>query len=149
MVSIELPGSRFLDFFAGSGAVGLEALSRGAESAVFVEKRRQSADVIKANIIKTGFSERARILCMDAEKAAKLLGGEGCAFDVIYFDPPYGEGLIGKSLGWTAEHNLLAADGLIIAERRVSDVEFVPFPFKTIRTKKYGDTALDFIGVNI
>ncbi len=84
----DVPGCRFLDLFAGSGGVGIEALSRGAESAVFVDSDSQSIRCVKANLAHTHLDKNAEVLAMDARRAlTKLTGSRG--FDIIFVDPPY------------------------------------------------------------
>ena len=93
MISFDLPGCRFLDLFAGSGAIGMEALSRGAEQAVFVENAAPCQDVIARNLAHTKLGEGARVLCMEASAALDRLAEENAAFDLVYIDPPYEAGL--------------------------------------------------------
>ncbi|MCL2702257.1 MAG: 16S rRNA (guanine(966)-N(2))-methyltransferase RsmD [Defluviitaleaceae bacterium] len=141
-------GARFLDLFAGSGAVGLEALSRGADFAVFIDSRRQCVDKIRQNAAKTRLSDKARVLLMEADKAVRLLSAEGQAFDIIYLDPPYGAGLLSKSLGWIAELILVSQEGLVIAEHG-NDFDCMRLAgYDVIRRKEYGNTVLHFLQRN-
>jgi 16S rRNA (guanine966-N2)-methyltransferase len=82
-----VPGARVLDLFAGTGALGLEALSRGAEAAVFVEAARGAAGLVEANVARLGLGERARVVRRDA---TRLGPNPGAAFDLVFLDPPYG-----------------------------------------------------------
>lgn len=82
-------GSRVLDLYAGSGALGVEALSRGAERATFVERDRRALAVIRKNLDVCGFAERATVLGMDAEAALSALARSGETFDLVFCDPPY------------------------------------------------------------
>ena len=88
----ELPDCRFLDLFSGSGGIGIEALSRGAEYAVFVEKNPKAAACIKENLAFTKLAEGGKLLNMDVLQALRSLEGKG-AFDIIFMDPPYNQEL--------------------------------------------------------
>ena len=85
-----LRGTTVLDLFAGSGALGIEALSRGAEYCRFNDGSRKCVDIIKQNIVHTSFEERAAVTCETYGKAIERLGREGIKFDVVLLDPPYG-----------------------------------------------------------
>lgn len=89
----EIEGARFLDLFAGSGAMGLEALSRGASHATFVEQNREAASCIKANIATFETQEKATLMISDVTKALAALEKKGARFDIIYIDPPYDTGV--------------------------------------------------------
>lgn len=89
MCQQEIPGSRFLDLYAGSGAMGLEALSRGATQAIFIEAHRMAAACIQENIKTLKMESQAKILSMDASRAVPLLTKQGAQFDIVYVDPPY------------------------------------------------------------
>lgn len=110
-----ISGCRFLDLFAGSGQIGLEALSRGAEYAVFVENSKKACAVIEDNIRFTKFGDKSRLLAMDALCAVRSLEGTG-AFDYIFLDPPYASGLEQEILATLASSGLLKEDGRIIVE---------------------------------
>lgn len=89
----QIEGARFLDLFAGSGAMGLEALSRGASHATFVEQNRDAAACIQANIKTLDASAQATLMISDVTKALALLEKKGSLFDIIYIDPPYDTGI--------------------------------------------------------
>ena len=111
-----LPDSRFLDLFAGSGGAGVEALSRGARSAVFVEKDTGAADCIRKNLEKTKLASRGRIFVEEAELALDRLAEENAQFDVIFMDPPYRKGYEEKTCEAIMKKGLLAEKGLMIVE---------------------------------
>ena len=111
----EIPGSRFLDLFAGSGGIGIEALSRGASEAVFVENNRKAAGIIRENLAFTKLSDRARVLGSDALSAIRQLSGHG-RFDLIFMDPPYQGGFYIPVLSMLQESDIADRDTLIIAE---------------------------------
>ncbi len=130
---IEFNGSSFLDMFAGSGIMGLEALSRGFESAVAIEKNPKVVRVIKENFKK--FKQAPKLLVGDS---IKVLSKSEQNFDVIYIDPPYFSGVYENSL--EAVRNI--SSGIVILEH-VVDVDFGDF--EVIKQKKYGDKFVTFL----
>ena len=110
-----LPGARFLDLFAGSGQIGIEALSRGAETAVFVDNDPQAIRCIEANLAKTRFSEMAKVYRKNVSAALDTLRGQE-AFDLIFLDPPYqmdGQEVLLAQIG---RMGILAEHGVLILE---------------------------------
>jgi len=137
-------GARVLDLFAGSGALGLEAMSRGAASVVFVDNDASAAFAIRRNALKLIEDEdRWRILPMHAARALRTLRG---TFDVVLIDPPYDRGA-GEELSLLMQRGLLAADGIAVVEHRSKEALALPTSMKLIKTSKYGDTSLTFAGV--
>lgn len=130
---IEFNASSFLDMFAGSGIMGLEALSRGFESAVAIEKNPKVVRVIKENFKK--FKQAPKLLVGDS---IKVLSKSEQNFDVIYIDPPYFSGVYENSL--EAVRNI--SSGIVILEH-VVDVDFGDF--EVIKQKKYGDKFITFL----
>jgi 16S rRNA (guanine(966)-N(2))-methyltransferase RsmD len=120
----------FLDLFAGSGAVGIEALSRGARRCVFVELLTPHLKVVEQNLAATGLAEAAELLRRDARSAAADLGRRGLAFDLIFVDPPYAKGLVDEALEAIAANRLLRDGGWVIAEHHKKDAvpTMVPGP---------------------
>ena len=114
-----IQGARFLDLFAGSGAMGIEALSRGAAEAVFVEKSRPVCAVIEENLTRTHLREKARLLQSDVLGALRRLEGERRSFDIIFMDPPYDSGGEETVLKALSEGSLLAPEAVIICEMRM------------------------------
>lgn len=115
MIQGELPGAEFLDLFAGSGAIGLEAVSRGAAHATFVEKNRRAAACIRENIEFTGFTQECTLLAMDVADALRRIEGQK-AFHVVFMDPPYGQQLERQALTMLQGSRLLSEDALLIVE---------------------------------
>jgi 16S rRNA (guanine966-N2)-methyltransferase len=111
-------GARVLDLFAGSGSLGLEALSRGAAEAWFVEKNRKAAEVIVENVKLLGVTHSCRILAKELfaviDKAAPI------PFDVVFIDPPYGQNLLGPAMKGVLENNWLSGQGVLVAETEAS-----------------------------
>lgn len=135
MINVE--GKTFLDLFAGSGAVGIEALSRGAAKVVFVERSRKAASYIKRNLDKTKFESEI----INKSVSATLENFE-YEFDFIFMDPPYKTELVKKTLNKIDA--VLKKDSVIIIERP-SDEELDYNEFKKIKSKVYGDTELVFL----
>lgn len=132
-----------LDLFAGTGSVGIEALSRGARRAVFVDKSRECYHIIKENLSHTKLTERAEVYAMDVCGVLIKLSQKGDKFDIIFLDPPYGKDFVGETLACIANTNILKPDTLIIAEHDIEDV--VPESVGTLsnfRRQKYGDTII-------
>ena len=116
MITNEVPGSRFLDLFAGSGAIGIEALSRGAEHAVFVDKNRASVQCVRKNLEHVKMSSDATVLQMDVLAAITQLEQKKECFDVIFMDPPYDCQLEREVLLRLADSSIVTEDTLIIVE---------------------------------
>lgn len=110
--------ARFLDICAGSGAVGIEALSRGAAHVTFIESSRKAASVISENLRHCGITEHFQLVPRDAVTALKYFVQENRQFDIVYFDPPYDSEIYSPVLWPIAQHNLLAEDGIVIVEHR-------------------------------
>ncbi len=141
-------GAVVLDLFAGSGALGLEALSRGAKRAVFVEKARESQQIVGQNIVNLGFESRARIIKGEAFQGLRLLEKEGGLFTLIFLDPPYkqsGESLLEPALNALSSSNLLASGALVVAEHKRDQIPILPESLRIKATKSYGGTGLTMI----
>ena len=108
-------GSRFLDLFAGSGGIGIEALSRGAAHATFVDNNRKAVRVIEENLQFTKLADRAEVLCRDAALALRALSGRR-SFDLIFLDPPYDKGLEKEILFLLPTLDLAAGDAITVVE---------------------------------
>lgn len=147
MISSDVGGTSFLDLFSGSGGIGIEALSRGASEAVFVEKNRQSMACIEDNLKHTHLADKARMMCQDAVSAVRMLDGEGKIFDFIFMDPPYGKELEKDVLLELERTGLYDENTVIIVE---SDLD-TGFDYlegtklEVYRTKKYKTNKHTFI----
>lgn len=143
----KLAGADFLDLFAGTGAVGIEALSQGARRAVFVELSPRSLALIKENIESLGWSGRADIHRADVTKGLGWIKGP---FGVIFLGPPYKDdrkrplALTTPALRAVVEAGLLAKDGIIVSQRHDKEAVNVPGELAQYRQEKYGDTILSF-----
>lgn len=136
--------ARVLDLFAGSGSLGIEALSRGAASCTFVEKNRAALDALQTNISRTGCCQQTTVLPLDALRAIEKLSGTGARFTLALIDPPYASGLQTTILQQVAGQ-LMAADGLIVVETSSRDKLPERIGCCTRHDRRiYGDTAIDF-----
>ncbi|MBR4905047.1 MAG: 16S rRNA (guanine(966)-N(2))-methyltransferase RsmD [Selenomonadaceae bacterium] len=127
-----------LDIFAGTGALGLESVSRGANSATFIDAA--TAEIIRENINRAKF-ENCKVLRGDFEKILSKLAKDNRTFDLIFSDPPYAKGLSQKSLNLVAELKLLSDGGLMIIEHGAEEILDVPTSFNSIRKITYGHTT--------
>ena len=132
-------GARVLDLFAGTGALALEALSRGAAEAVLVDDGAKAGRLIAENITKCGAEARARVLRRDATR----LGAADGAFDLVFLDPPYGKGLGARALGAALDGGWLAEDAVIVWEE--SAPMLPPEGFERIDARVYGDTHVTIL----
>ncbi|MFN3420304.1 MAG: 16S rRNA (guanine(966)-N(2))-methyltransferase RsmD [Armatimonadota bacterium] len=111
-------GSQFLDLCAGTGAVGIEALSRGAERAVFVELDGRCVETIKANLLLTKLFDRAKIVKGDARRKLPQLLVDGERFDIVFLDPPYGSDLALQLMTWLGSHlEILQGHRLVVVQQ--------------------------------
>lgn len=134
-----LPADKVLDLFAGSGALGIEALSRHCEECVFIECGKAAYDVTAANIASAGFSDSSKLLKTDAVSYLKSCTD---SFDVIFMDPPYNKGMIFPVLKEISERNILNKDGIIAVETEKGG-EIPEHPdFSVIRQAVYGKTVI-------
>lgn len=146
MIADWIPGCVFLDLFAGSGQIGIEALSRGASEAVFVEKNPKAALCIEENLKFTKLSDKGNLMKTDAVSALRRLEGRR-KFDYIFMDPPYEMDLERGVLEYLASSDLLNEGAVIIIEARLQD----EFPYieelgySTIKVKKYKTNKHIFI----
>lgn len=138
MISASLAGCRFLDIFSGSGAIGIEALSRGAESCVFIENNREAVQCIKQNLAFTHLEEKAKVLSRDAKSALLSLKGSE-PFSIIFMDPPYDSNLEDSLFSCLADLSLTDEESMIIVEAKLTKAfDFVKdFGFEIIREKCY------------
>ena len=137
--------SNVLDLFAGSGALGLEALSRGASRAVFCDKSRAALDVINKNIEKTHMKEKCEVITSDYKTALSSLS-KG-KFDIIFLDPPYSSDYDIQAIDIINNNDILAKDGIIIVETDSDEkIEAInKLSFNILKIRKYGRIRLVFL----
>ncbi len=143
-----IEGARFADVCAGSGAVGIEALSRGAEHVAFIESSRKAAGIISENLRHCGIEEGYMLINRDAIQAMKFFAAEMMRFDIIFFDPPYAAEIHSPVMWQIAKKSLLADDGVVIVEHR-RDSPILP-NFDQVRPYRQitqGDSCLTFYKV--
>lgn len=148
IIQDEVPSCRFLDLFAGSGGIGIEALSRGAKEAVFVEKEPRAFSCIKENLAFTRLGDRGRVMGFDVMRALTVLSQEGQPFDIIFMDPPYHELLEKEVLTFLAASPLMGEDTLVIVEAALdTDFSYLEsIPLEVRRRKEYKTNVHMFIG---
>jgi 16S rRNA (guanine966-N2)-methyltransferase len=141
-------GASVLDLFAGSGALGLEALSRGASRAVFVEPDPAAFDILKRNIDSLGAAE-AEAYPLDYRQAIRRLRARSERFDLAFLDPPYGKGLAGNSAAGLSRAGLLARGGRVVVEEafRAPESAF-PEGWELLADRRYGDTRVMLFGIS-
>lgn len=140
-----IEGASFLDLFAGVGAVGIEALSRGARCVIFVEKDPRHRQYIKKNLQRYHLMHRARVYNLDALAFLRNPPKDIRRYDLIFLDPPYGSAILKKALPMVASSDMINVCNLVIVEHhhkltleeKIADLQFV-------RKRCYGDTALSF-----
>jgi 16S rRNA (guanine966-N2)-methyltransferase len=150
VIADRVQGSRFLDVFAGTGAVGIEALSRGAREAVFIENHAPAAALIEKNLESLGLRAEARVLVLDASRGLERLAGESAAklkdYDIVFLDPPYAAAEeYRRVLSFLGTGSLLAEGGLVIAEHpRKFELSGTAGHLERVRMLRQGDAALSF-----
>lgn len=138
ILQADVPGCRFLDLFGGSGAIAIEALSRGADCAVLVEQSRKAAECIRENLAFTKVADRAKVEQCDVLTALRRMEGE-TPFDIIFMDPPYNQELEHQVLAYLADSTLADEYTVIVAEASLeTDFSYVEeLGFHVYKYKKY------------
>ena len=141
MLQFDIEGRRVLDVFAGSGQMGLEAVSRGAQSATFVDSSKDAVAVIRRNVEKTRLADCCRVLCAKSEDFIRTMKGREC-FDIVFIDPPYAQRLVVPTLEGLLEAKMIKATSIIVCESEEADV-FEKMPelkskFEVLKAAKYG-----------
>lgn len=140
IIQFDVPGTRVLDLFGGTGQLGIEALSRGATQAVFVDQDRGACSIIKENIKRTDFQDRAKVIQSDY---LAYLHQTKEKFDIILLDPPYAEVFLENSLNLITEIDILQSGGIIATERPVEKELLLDFSgYQRSKDYKYGKTFI-------
>lgn len=142
ILQFEIEGKDVLDLFAGSGNLGLEALSRGARSAVFNDSARECASVIRQNIEKLRFDDVSSVYSLDYSALLKRAAQEKLRFDIVFLDPPYGAGLLGKSMDDLYSLGLLAENALVVAEHSPKTPPAPAQGYRLRDSRRYGDVSV-------
>lgn len=146
IIQSRVPGAKVLDAFAGTGNLGLEAWSRGAEKIVFFDQSRESLKLVMANVQKARAEEAATVMHTDAVNGVAMLERKKAAFDMIFSDPPYDKGLNEKLYQALLVHNILKDGGLLVLEHSLlEDPKTYLREGTPVRTEKYGDTKISLI----
>ncbi len=143
-MGVGLDGARVLDLFAGSGAYGLEALSRGAASAVLIDNAAPSLEVIQTNVEDLEVADRARIVRADAARLTNEAGISG-PFDLVFLDPPYDEGLEAAALESLASAGLLGEHAVCVVETRSKHDFEAPIGYAIEDRRTYGQARISFL----
>lgn len=152
MLQFEIDGKQVLDLFAGSGQMGLEALSRGAEHAVLCDASRDAIEVIRQNTLKTKLAPFCDVFCLDFKAALQNMRRKRC-FDLVFLDPPYAKGFLPQALDLLVQYGLLADHAKVICESGDPKDVFLEKcdskeSFAILREAKYGIayvTVLEFL----
>lgn len=139
MLTAYLAEASVLDLFAGSGALGIEALSRGAAHAVFVDQSKASLEVVKQNLTLTHFEPSAEVIYSDFSAYLRQCSTQ---FDLIFLDPPYAAGFLESALDIIHQRKLLAENGLIVCELDSTDEIVCPEAYELYRNRKYGKARI-------
>ena len=138
------PGKNVLDLFAGTGALGIEALSRGAQRAVFVEGSARCGEVLRRNIDACRLSGQAEVLCKEVQGGLKALEERKDSFDLIFLDPPYGKGLAYRALESLSISHILSVNALVVAEHSPDEDLGSISSLERIDRRMYGGTEISF-----
>lgn len=141
-VGFRLPDVRVLDLFAGTGALGLEALSRGAKYVLFVDDHAESRALIRQNVEAANATGATKIWRRDATGLGLLPGNAGGPFELVFLDPPYRKGLVAGALASMREGKWLAPHALIVAEMAEDELFASPDWVESIDERAYGDTKI-------
>ena len=140
IIQFDIPGTRVLDLFGGTGQLGIEALSRGAKSAVFVDAGEKACALIRENLRRCRMEGEGRVVRSDY---LEFLSRCRETFDIVFLDPPYAEVFLENSLNKLGEIDILESGAIIVAERSVDKPLFVEIPgFARSKDYKYGNTLL-------
>ncbi|HDQ04903.1 MAG TPA: 16S rRNA (guanine(966)-N(2))-methyltransferase RsmD [Deltaproteobacteria bacterium] len=136
----------FIDLFAGSGGVGLEAASRGARQVYLVEKNKKLADIIKKNLRSLSLETKCFVIAADVKIGLKELAQEKCRADFVFADPPYNRGLVATTLNCLGKYKALSEESIIVIQHSINEkyIEFLPDNIYQVQQRKYGENALTF-----
>jgi 16S rRNA (guanine966-N2)-methyltransferase len=145
IIAFYLPGAEVLDLFAGFGSLGIEALSRGAEKADFVEIKRAHLKIIEDNLKKAKLFDQAALNNQDVYLYLKSCSQQ---YDMIFMDPPYNKAMTAEAVQLIVENNLLKENGLIISEKSAEEEAAEFNGLSIIKNKRYGNSLLTIYKLN-
>ena len=141
--------SNVLDLFAGTGNLGIEALSRGANNVIFVDQEKQAADIINKNLKLTQYKDESQVVIKDVIKYLKSIVQDNIDFDIIFADPPYKYVIIDELLGLIDRYRLLGSEGLFVIEHSTFfHIESSYENLILIKTRRLGDTTVSIFKGN-
>ncbi len=142
----QIEAGAVLDLFAGTGNLGIEALSRGAKEVIFVEKGKQALRLIQRNLAQFGMGERSEVLPTDANRAIGILKQRGKTFDLIFMDPPYEQGLIERTFMKLSSHPIFHKDSVLVVEHhRREPLSSAIKGWNLIRQRQIGETVISIL----
>ncbi|HVP79916.1 MAG TPA: 16S rRNA (guanine(966)-N(2))-methyltransferase RsmD [Thermodesulfobacteriota bacterium] len=142
----QIEGRAVLDLFAGTGNLGIEALSRGAKKVVFVEKGKRAFRLIQRNVAQFGLAERSEVLPIDANRAIEVLKQRRILFDLIFMDPPYEQGLIERTLTKLNSHPIYHKDSVLVIEHHRRELlSAAASGWDLIRHRQMGETVVSIL----
>jgi len=141
----QIEGRAVLDLFAGTGNLGIEALSRGAKKVLFVEKGKRALRLIQRNVAQFGLAERSEVLPIDANRAIGVLKQRKILFDLIFMDPPYEQGLIERTLTKLNSHPIYHKDSILVVEHHRRELLSAAAGWDLIRQRQMGETVVSIL----
>lgn len=146
IIGTKIVGTRVLDLFAGTGNLGLEAWSRGAEKVVFIDESQASLQLVHSNITKAKAEKETKVLKGNAVKVIADLAARGERFDFIFCDPPYNKGLPAQIIEQVAKYEIVVPGGYLVVEHSQHEIlPELPLKLEIIRSEKYGETLISFL----
>jgi len=142
---VALEGARVADLFAGTGALGIEAISHGAAFALFVDDAAESRALIRTNVEALGLTGVTKIWRRDATELGPMAAGSGGPFDLVFLDPPYRKNLVAPSLAALRNGGWLAERALIVVETAADETLPPTDDFRPLDEREYGDTRVSFL----
>lgn len=146
IIASQVPEAKVLDLFAGTGAFGIEALSRGAQSAVFIDISNRSISVLRENLDRLPFESPTKVIRWDISRNLNCLNSSALVIDLVFMDPPYNKNLITPTLGHLHTSQCMTNNARIIVEHSHQDPVFLDqLPFEIVDQRKYGKTLVAFL----
>ncbi|SCY70347.1 16S rRNA (guanine(966)-N(2))-methyltransferase RsmD [Desulfoluna spongiiphila] len=145
IIQARVRGAFVLDLFSGTGALGLEALSRGADRCLFVDNQKQALETCRKNIAACRFEEKSTVIQWDIARNLGCLARYRTPLDLVFMDPPYSKGLADLALSHLIQAGALAPEGLVVVEHAAGDAPVPPEGVILTETRQYGTTALSFL----